>query len=404
MKEVLPFNLLQLPTSATVVLIGKRFSGKTTTIMNIMHHFMNIFEFGYVICASNATREIYRDSIPNAFIHAGISADMIERIVSYQEMRSKKGNIKPIFIIFDDLNFDQKLLRSTSMFKLFANGRHYKIFLLLSLQYLKGIGPNCRGNIDAVILHRETVLKNQKKLFDDYACGFKTFDEFRHVFDEVAKERRVLIMMKCEEQKHDFPVFNWKPHYPIPKFKINSKGEWWNPCSSIEKQILNIDINTPYKDENNNNNLNKYYNNCMIDGSGDKKSLLITVQPSQRRIPNTSYRLFESTRNLQQPRTNETNNKNNNNTNNSQIIRNPERHAVLVNRISEICKNNNDISNMIMNNNNNIIPPPTIQPRKNSVASVNVNLFSTPSTTSSFNIKPPRNLSQMYTHLHKLLN
>lgn len=239
-RNVASFHLQQLPESATMVLIGKRLSGKTTTIMNILHHFMYIFEFGFIVCASNTTCETYATSVPKEFIVPSADGEFIEKIIQFQEKRSKLGTIKPIFIVFDDLNFDQKLLRSTSMFKLFANGRHYKIFILLSLQYLRGIGPNCRGNIDAVILHRETVIKNQRKLFDDYACGFQTFDDFRSVFEQVASNRRIMVMMKCEEQKNDFPVYTWLPHYPLPNFKINIHGHWWKASSMMLNNIFNF--------------------------------------------------------------------------------------------------------------------------------------------------------------------
>lgn len=227
MKNITPFNLRQLPESATLVLIGKRNSGKTTTILNILHHFQNVFEFGYIFCGSTASQKVYRQFMPHDFVQSDVTPDIIDRIINYQERRAAIGNIRPIFLCFDDLNFNQKLLRSKQFFKIFANGRHSKIFFVLSLQYALGIGPGCRGNIDAVILHKDTVIQNQKKLFDGYVCGFDTFNDFRNTFNQVAHDRRVMVCMKSEEQNNDFPIYHWRPHYPIPPFRMNAVGEWW---------------------------------------------------------------------------------------------------------------------------------------------------------------------------------
>lgn len=331
-RNVASFQLQRLPESATMVLIGKRLSGKTTTIMNILHHFMYVFEFGFIVCASNTTCETYGTAVPKEFIVPSADGEFIEKIIQYQEKRSKKGTIQPIFIVFDDLNFDQKLLRGTAMFKLFANGRHYKIFILLSLQYLRGIGPNCRGNIDAVVLHRETVIKNQRKLFDDYACGFQTFEDFRGVFEQVASNRRVMVMMKCEEQKNDFPVYTWLPHHPLPPFRINTQGIWWKSPSLLLHSILN-----------NNDMLLSSSSKQPLSTNIERNNLLISTSSIAGRSKNNIYQMTPPNGALQFPRRHNNPRQNNIRHNNhrqtitsNNIENKKRRHEQLVERLSRM--------------------------------------------------------------------
>lgn len=300
-KDILPFNLRQLPTGATLVLIGKRNSGKTTTILNILHHFQHVFEFGYIFCGSTASEMAYKRHMPTSFVHNRVDTSTLKGIIQFQEKRAANGTIKPIFLCFDDLNYNQKLLRSEDFFRVFANGRHYKIFFILSLQYAMGIGPNCRGNIDALILHKETVVQNQKKLFDGYVCGFDTFDHFRSAFTQVAQNRRVLVCMKSEEQINDFPIYHWRPTYPVPNFTMNERGSWWNHAHSLP---LHRSIGVPIKHNHPHSaNLNpsvmassssSLSHSYRIVGDKKLKSSYVAMQEPRRTMQNNNGRVSES--------------------------------------------------------------------------------------------------------------
>lgn len=221
-----------LQKGGTTVLIGKRRSGKSTTILNIMMHMQNMFEFGFIFCGSASTREQYSRHVPHDFISDTMSLDLINKLMNFQDRRRSLRTIRPIFIIIDDFAFNRSVLRSSTMYKLFANGRHYQIFFVLGMQYSLSIGPDARGNIDTLILHRDVTIQNQQKLYDNYNISFKNFEEFRGVLLDVTRQHRVLVFQKDLECVDDFPVFHWKGKHPIPPFKISPHLQWWNTGKS----------------------------------------------------------------------------------------------------------------------------------------------------------------------------
>ena len=46
---------------------------------------------------------------------------------------------------------------------IFMNGRHYKIFLLITMQHGLGLPPDLRSNIDYVFIFRNNIVKSVKK-------------------------------------------------------------------------------------------------------------------------------------------------------------------------------------------------------------------------------------------------
>ena len=80
----------------------------------------------------------------------------------------KKSNIDPrAFVILDDCLFDDKWTRDKMMRLLFMNGRHWKIMLIITMQYPLGIPPTLRTNIDYVFILREPYIANRRRIYEN---------------------------------------------------------------------------------------------------------------------------------------------------------------------------------------------------------------------------------------------
>ena len=76
-------------------------------------------------------------------------------------------------------------MRDQPIQELLYNGRHYKIMYILTMQYPLGIPPTLRTNVDYVFILREPYIANRKRIFDNYAGMFPTFEAFCHMLFEV---------------------------------------------------------------------------------------------------------------------------------------------------------------------------------------------------------------------------
>ena len=94
----------------------------------------------------------------------------------------------------DDCLYDQSWTRDKMMRLLFMNGRHWKIMLIITMQYPLGIPPNLRTNIDYVFILREPYLTNRKRIWENYASMFPTLESFCAVMDNTTENYECLVI------------------------------------------------------------------------------------------------------------------------------------------------------------------------------------------------------------------
>lgn len=145
-----------------VVLIGRRDTGKSFLVRDLLYHHQDI-PIGTVISGTEAGNGFFAEHVPKLFIHDEYQSAIIENILKRQktvlkqikkEMEAyKRTNIDPrAFVILDDCLYDNKWTKDKLMRLLFMNGRHWKIMLIITMQYPLGIPPNLRTNIDYVFI------------------------------------------------------------------------------------------------------------------------------------------------------------------------------------------------------------------------------------------------------------
>lgn len=163
------------------LIIGKRGSGKTTTILNILEQLSwldpAIISNSLCIAPTEKMTRAYANKFPNLPILHEYSSGAIEYYLS------QVGHDKPGVIILDDCLSSKGTAFSDKIFtELVMNGRHYRKYLILSMQFPIGIKPEIRVNFDYVFLYNEDFLTNIKRLYEHYAGMFPSFDQFRDIF------------------------------------------------------------------------------------------------------------------------------------------------------------------------------------------------------------------------------
>jgi len=148
-----------------IVLIGRRDTGKSYLVRDLLYYHQDI-PIGTVISGTESGNGFYSKHVPKLFIHDEYNTAIIENILKRQKMVLKqvkkeneaygRSSIDPrAFVILDDCLFDNSWTKDKVMRLLFMNGRHWKIMLIITMQYPLGIPPNLRTNIDYVFILRE---------------------------------------------------------------------------------------------------------------------------------------------------------------------------------------------------------------------------------------------------------
>ena len=225
-----------------VVLIGRRDTGKSFLVRDLLYYQQEI-PIGTVISGTEEGNGFYGKMVPKLFIHNEYNTAIIENILKRQktvlkqikkEMETyKRSTIDPrAFVILDDCLYDDTWSRDKMMRLLFMNGRHWKIMLIITMQYPLGVPPVLRTNIDYVFILREPYIANRRRIYDNYAGMFPTFESFCQVMDQCTENYECLVINNnSKSNKLQDQVF-WYKADNHNDFKLGSK-EFWELSKSM---------------------------------------------------------------------------------------------------------------------------------------------------------------------------
>jgi len=219
-----------------VGLIGKRDTGKSFLVRDLLFYQQEI-PIGTVISGTEEGNGFYGKMVPKLFVHNEYNTAIIENILKRQrtvlkqikkEMETyKRSTIDPrAFVILDDCLYDNTWSRDKMMRLLFMNGRHWKVMLVITMQYPLGIPPTLRTNIDYVFILRENYIANRKRIYENYAGMFPTFESFCQVMDQCTENYECLVINNnVKSNKLQDQVF-WYKADSHNDFRLGSKEFW----------------------------------------------------------------------------------------------------------------------------------------------------------------------------------
>jgi len=229
-----------------IVLIGKKDTGKSFLVRDILANTRSCFPVGTVISGTEVANPFFQDMVPSKLIHdkysPGIVMNAIKRQLAVKQQRNhdKKShggnsNSDPrAFLILDDCLYDKSWINEESTRYVFMNGRHIDMVTLITMQYPLGITPNLRTNVDFVFILRENNITNRKRIYDNYAGMFPTFEMFCQFMDQCTENYECLVIANgVQSNKLEDQVF-WYKASDHPSFRLCDDSLWANnaPFSS----------------------------------------------------------------------------------------------------------------------------------------------------------------------------
>ena len=238
-----------------IVLIGRRDTGKSFLVRDLLYYHQDI-PIGTVISGTEAGNGFYGSIVPKLFIHDEYSPLIIEKILKRQKIVIKqvkkekenygRSNIDGrTFVILDDCLYDNSWAREKLMRLLFMNGRHWKVMLIITMQYPLGVPPNLRTNIDYTFILREPYIANRKRIYENYAGMFPTFESFCQVMDQCTENYECLVVSNnSKSNKLEDQIF-WYKASAHGEFKLGSREFW-----ELSKDICSDDDENDMYDPN----------------------------------------------------------------------------------------------------------------------------------------------------------
>lgn len=218
--------------SPMIVFIGKKDTGKSFLLKDVLFYTKDCFPIGTVISGSEVANGFFQEIVPSKLIYDKYKPEIVESIIRRQMMikqmrASGKTNQDPrAFLVLDDCLYDNTWIQQESTRYVFMNGRHVDLATMITMQYPLGVSPNLRTNIDFVFILRENILGNRKRIYENYAGMFPSFEMFCQFMDQCTENYECLVIANCvQSNKLEDQVF-WYKSGSHDSFQVCDRSMW----------------------------------------------------------------------------------------------------------------------------------------------------------------------------------
>jgi hypothetical protein len=230
------FNMALIPDDCVVLFIGRRGTGKSWLIKDLLWYKQK-FPIGTVISGTESANGFYSSIVPSLFIHEEFNSSIISNVLKRQdavtkqirkekEMRGSSALDRRAFICMDDCLYDNKWIGDKYIRSLFMNGRHYGLLYILAIQYVMGIPPVLRGQVDYVFILRENQVSARKRIYEQFAGIFPSMELFCQIMDQCTENYECLVIHNGSKTNRLEDCVFWYKAAPHPDFKIGSREQW----------------------------------------------------------------------------------------------------------------------------------------------------------------------------------
>ena len=212
---------------STIVVIGKRGTGKSFLIKSLLYNKSAYIPVGIVFSGTEESNHFYTNFVPKEFVYTTLNTEALTDYTKRQKKTWEHMKNPWSLCLIDDCMDDPKHFKTPLFQDIFKNGRHWKTMFILSLQYCLDISPNIRTNIDGVFILRETNLKNRKKIWENYAGIIPDFELFTELMNSLTENYTALyIHNKGTSNNWQELVFWYKAKATPDDFKFGCVDYW----------------------------------------------------------------------------------------------------------------------------------------------------------------------------------
>jgi hypothetical protein len=244
------FDMRKIPQDAVCVFIGKRRTGKSTLVKDLLFHHQDM-PLGVVMSGTEESNSFYSKIVPlvEGQFNPQMLSNLVKRqkammikIVEEKDAGQTRSRYDPrLMLILDDCMYDDNWTRDPNIRYIFMNGRHFKVFFLITMQYPLGIQPALRTNVDFVFILREPYLNNRKRIYENYASAFPSFEFFCQIMDQCTQNYECIVVDNTSQSNKLEDIVFWYKADIHGDFRIGAPESWAHSDSKRKEQTNEYD-------------------------------------------------------------------------------------------------------------------------------------------------------------------
>lgn len=173
------FDPESMPADAAVIVLGKRRTGKSHLVMEILSKIGHKYH-DCAVYTGTKFNKFWQQMIPEEYVHEGFQGDHIAKMLKAKEAvvaecldrgggRDHADDCKcETLVVLDDVASEYHLHESKELAQLYTKGRHFKISPWLLSQYAYAMSPAIRSNTDYAFIMHQTQRKSKDAIADEF--------------------------------------------------------------------------------------------------------------------------------------------------------------------------------------------------------------------------------------------
>lgn len=240
--DIKKFSPTSMKPNTIILLVGKRGTGKSTLLEDLCYYIRDKVDFAVGMSPTEDTNQALGQFIPKSTIYGEYDEEVVVRIMDMQKNMWRAGRGYSCLLILDDCCYDKKILRSKVIREIFMNGRHRRMTLILSAQYVMDLPPDLRTQVDYVFALRENVVANREKLFKQFFGFFNSFADFAKTMDSCTENFECMVCdnKTAKGNSIDDSVRWYKASLDLPRFKVGKPFLWGMHRKYYKKQQFQL--------------------------------------------------------------------------------------------------------------------------------------------------------------------
>lgn len=254
------FDMKTMKPHRIILVVGKRGTGKSTLIKDIMYHIKENIDIPMAVTPTEESIDMFESHMPKSFIYSEYCDHTFRKMIDFQRKSGRSGGnnkgekMQHLLLVLDDMMYDKKVLKSIEMRDIFMNGRHLKITFINAMQYVMDMGPDLRSQVDYVFALRENIISNLTKLWKYFFGMFTNYEDFAKTYKALTTNNGCIVIdntVKTNELSEC--IFWYKASVNNPPYKIGRRSFWKLSGEHYRTpDELECLAHTPDEEENNN--------------------------------------------------------------------------------------------------------------------------------------------------------
>jgi len=217
------FDPAIISPTCRIVIIGKTHTGKSVLVKDFSYHQRRAYEYALGFIGTADTRKDYARSFgTSVMLHNDYSAETLRSLFDTNEiLLALEHRLYSGLVVVDDCSKKKNLFQDDALVELAKNARHYNVGCIIATQYCLDLSPAWRNQVDILVLLRNGIPKERKKIHECFFGG--DYKQFEKLMDACTKNYMALVLDNRTAETDIMKRVYWYKAQPnLPKFDIRS--------------------------------------------------------------------------------------------------------------------------------------------------------------------------------------